>query len=107
HYCWTPAGCVYVPGFWDYPLAERGLPFAPVYFCGPAPSGDWSYSPDYAIAPNGLLSSLFVNPLSNSYYFGDYSDPFYRGLGFSSWYGYASRFHDPLFGHYRWRHRGE
>ena len=39
---WTPRGWVYVPGYWDYPLARRGLVFSPVYFCrsgGRLPSG--------------------------------------------------------------------
>ena len=25
HYHWTPAGCVFVDGYWDYELAHRGL----------------------------------------------------------------------------------
>src|SRR2546422_528661 len=32
HYAWTPAGCVFVEGYWDYPLHRRGLLFAPVCF---------------------------------------------------------------------------
>src|SRR5207302_1673977 len=32
HYIWTPVGCVFVDGYWDYPLDARGLLFAPVRF---------------------------------------------------------------------------
>ena len=31
-YVWTPSGCLFVKGFWDHPLHERGLLFAPVRF---------------------------------------------------------------------------
>jgi hypothetical protein len=30
HYSWTPVGAVFVSGYWDYPLARRGLLFASV-----------------------------------------------------------------------------
>src|SRR5262245_33508853 len=29
-YEWTPTGCVFVEGYWDYPLSGRGLLFTPV-----------------------------------------------------------------------------
>src|SRR5262249_50949590 len=31
-YRWTPCGYIYVPGYWDVPLLDRGLLFAPVRF---------------------------------------------------------------------------
>ena len=31
HYRWTPAGYIFIDGYWDYPLAERGVLFAPAY----------------------------------------------------------------------------
>ena len=34
-YIWTPRGCIFVAGYWDYPLVRRGLPFCPVYFHRP------------------------------------------------------------------------
>src|SRR5262249_4194811 len=30
HYVWTPSGCVFSDGYWDYSLRRRGLLFAPV-----------------------------------------------------------------------------
>src|SRR5437763_31716 len=35
HYLWTPGGYVFVDGYWDYPLEDRGLIFAPVVFRQP------------------------------------------------------------------------
>ena len=32
HYVWTPRGYIFVGGFWDYPIEQRGILFAPVYF---------------------------------------------------------------------------
>jgi WXXGXW repeat (2 copies) len=32
HYVWTPRGYIFVGGFWDYPVARRGVLFAPVNF---------------------------------------------------------------------------
>ena len=31
HYVWTPIGYVFVEGYWDYPLQQRGVLFCPVY----------------------------------------------------------------------------
>ena len=31
HYSWTPAGYVFIDGYWDYCLEDRGMLFAPVY----------------------------------------------------------------------------
>ena len=45
---WTPAGYVFVDGYWDYPLEDRGLLFAPVYFKQPLwRNPDWCYQPSY------------------------------------------------------------
>ena len=32
HYVWTPSGYLFVGGYWDLPVANRGLMFAPVYY---------------------------------------------------------------------------
>ena len=34
-YVVTPAGCVFVPGYWDYVVVDRGVVFAPVRFRRP------------------------------------------------------------------------
>ena len=35
HYVWTPGGYLFVDGYWDLPVASRGLMFAPVYYPQP------------------------------------------------------------------------
>ena len=61
-YCWTPAGYVFVSGYWDHDLVDRGLCFAPVLidarFRGRA---GWFYRPAYNVAADFLLGSLFVH----------------------------------------------
>jgi hypothetical protein len=75
HYQWTPAGYLFVRGFWDRPLHERGLLSAPVYFPR-GPRG--SYTPSYVVQPDFLFSALFVRPGRRHYYFGDYFERRYE-----------------------------
>ncbi len=98
----TPRGCIYVDGYWDYPLEDRGLLFAPVYFSEPwwrRPG--WCYRPVHVLRFGGLLDSLFVR--RGGYFFGDYYGSSYARLGFSPWF--AGQRHDPLFSYYRWNQR--
>jgi hypothetical protein len=109
HYVWTPSGYVFVDGYWDYVLEDRGLPFAPVYFTGnPWARPGWFYRPRYLVYPDFLMSALFVRPGAYSYYFGDYFDPRYGRLGYRSWLDYrlSGSSPDPLFSYYRWHNRG-
>jgi hypothetical protein len=105
-YYWTPTGYCYVDGYWDYPLEDRGLLFAPVYFSRPLwTNPDWYYQPSYCLPFGGLLSWLFCRPSWGCYYFGDYFGPGYFNAGFYPWFAYGRRWHDPLFGYYNWRNR--
>src|SRR5205085_2542891 len=106
-YCATPSGYVFVDGYWDYPLDNRGLLFAPVCFNGtPWTNPGWCYRPSYCVGLGGLLSSLWVGPSRGCYFFGDHFGPRYRGLGFTPWYSYGRGYANPLFGYYRWANRG-
>jgi len=103
-YASTPSGYVYNEGYWDYSLNRRGLAFAPVSF---APSvysrPNYAYTPSYALPVAGLVSSLFVRPSYNSYYFGDYYGGGGGGLGGRSnyvpWFDYNRNRggYDPLY----------
>ncbi len=80
HYVWTPRGCIFVAGYWDYQLSRRGTCFAPVYwrnrvYLRPG----YYYRPYYAIDLLRLPMHLFVRPGYCHYYFGD-------------WYGLSGRF---------------
>jgi hypothetical protein len=99
-YSWTPNGYIYNSGYWDYPLANRGMAFAPTYFSQPIyTQPNFLYSPAAALVTSGLLSSLFVRPAFGSYYFGDYYAPNYFQSGFYPWYSFhGSRYgYDPLY----------
>src|SRR5207244_3339883 len=84
---WTPRGYAFIPGYWDYPLGQRGLLFAPVNFRSPLWNvAGWAYRPSYAIGINTpWFSALFAGPNRN-YYFGNYYGSRYAGLGYSPWY---------------------
>jgi len=105
-YHWTPRGYLFVRGYWDYPLANRGLLFAPVAFRRPLwQTPGWAYRPAYVVGYRPLVDSLFVRPGWRHYYFGDYYGPAYAKLGFSPWHTYGPRYHDPLFTYARWANR--
>ena len=103
-YAWTPRGWVYVPGYWDYPLARRGLVFSPVYLCpaGPLlPAGDLpgcGRVRRLAFLPPGLwlllLRRLLRRPLRREFWHSSLVLlQFVRKVGY-----------DPLFGYYNWYH---
>ncbi|HEV3078906.1 MAG TPA: hypothetical protein VGY66_03980 [Gemmataceae bacterium] len=107
YYSWTPNGCVYVNGYWDYPLVNRGTLFAPVYFNQPLwQTAGWAYRPWFAVDIGNWWGSLFIGPYRNSYFFGNYYSPFYARAGFWPWYSWGRNYYDPLFNHARWANRG-
>jgi hypothetical protein len=100
HYAWTPDGCVFVDGYWDYPLHRRGLLFAPVCF-EHSFRGPWT--PEYVVSASFLPGALFVQPSQHHYYFGDYFGSTYRRAGFTPWVDFRLGHStvDPLFAYYR------
>jgi hypothetical protein len=110
HYIWVPSGCIFVDGFWDYPLENRGLLFAPVRIAvALLAQPNWVYTPQYVVSTQTLLEALFVGPRSRHYYFGDYFGPRYQKLGYVFWANYRLNRHTPdvLFSYYRHRPGGE
>lgn len=103
HYCYTGGGAYFVNGYWDYPLASRGLLYAPVYWSRPIYNNPgWYYRPRSVIDSALLLTALFVNPYHSHYYYG------YGGWG-SNWYrpwwawGWGgNRVYDPFYSYHRW-----
>jgi hypothetical protein len=97
-------GYIFVDGYWDYPLADRGLLFAPVYL---RPrlyvNSDFVYVPRYVIYTDFLFGALFSRPDEGCYYFGDYFGDGYARRGFTAWIDIRIGGHgyDPLFGYYR------
>jgi hypothetical protein len=107
HYVWSPGGFIFVDGYWDYAVENRGLLFAPVYVA-PAfrTQPSFVYRPLLVVLDTFLLTALFERPYYAHYYFGDYYDARYSRLGFVPWT--EARFgryvEDPLFTYYRRQH---
>ena len=108
HYTWTPRGYVFVSGHWDYPLRNRGVLFAPVYFPGHTYwRSRYSYSLNIVVDIGNLEFGFFTRPRYSHYYFGDYYDSFYVGIGIFPRFECVSRYswYDPIYLHDRWRNR--
>jgi len=104
HYTWTPRGYVYVPGYWDHDIVHRGVMFAPVYYDQPIYTRpNYYYSPSTVLDLAVILTSLFVQPRSHHYYYGDYYDRRYEEGGYYPWYSkQLTRYgDDPIYSHYR------
>ena len=108
HYVCTPRGYVFAAGHWDYPLRSRGVLFAPVYI----PRHVWerpgfSLSLGVAVDIGALQLNLFTCPRYCHFYFGDYYDDFYIGIGIFPRFECESRhsWYDPIYEHDRWFHR--
>lgn len=108
YYCHTPRGYVYVGGYWDYPLARRGVLYAPVYWNNRgyrAPG--YAYRPRSVIDAGLLITSLFVNPGRQHYYYGSYG-PSFRNQGYYPWFSYSAGnrgYYDPFYAYYRSNNR--
>jgi hypothetical protein len=103
-YVWSPAGCIFVEGYWDRPLRRRGLLFAPIYLTRDVLARrDFQFVPSYVVRDDFLLGALFVRPESRHYFFGDYFEGRYRREGFVPWIDYrVNKFaYDPLFAYVR------
>jgi hypothetical protein len=108
YYVWTPRGYFFCNGHWDYPLEDRGILFAPVYF----PSSvylrpGFTYTPTIVLDLSILTTSLFTYPRYCHYYFGDYYADAYLNVGIFPWFdvGRIHTWYDPIYVYDRWNHR--
>src|SRR5262249_4768929 len=96
---------LFVEGYWDLPLASRGILFAPVYYPQPVYLQPYYvFTPSITIATPGLVANLFVQPSYGHYCFGDYYDRTFLSVGIFPWFSFRyaagpSRpgVYDPLF----------
>ena len=110
HYQWAPRGYVFVDGYYDYPVAQRGVLYAPVHFDPSVYSQrGYSFSPRTVINPAVFAQHLFLRPSYGHYYFGDYYGSNYATNGYSPWFSFAnSRMgYDPFYAYQHWTHRNE
>ncbi len=103
HYIWTPAGHVFIEGYWDYVLHRRGLLFAPVYVSPDVVvRTEFCYVPRHVVCHEFMIGCLFVRPACHHYYYGDYFEARYTDAGYVAFVDYriGGHYHDPLFGYY-------
>jgi hypothetical protein len=92
HYVWSPAGCLFISGYWDYTLQARGMCFAPVYFTQTIYTQPYyTYRPYCALELAHLALHLFVHPWSHHYCYGDYYGPAYAAYGYRPWFDFHYR----------------
>lgn len=108
HYVYTTRGYIYVGGYWDFPVQQRGVLFAPVYFNAPV-ARSYVYSPRVVVNSAALIDNLFLRPTYRHYYFGDYYAANYRGRGILPWFTFNnSRYgYDSLYSYHRWNNRND
>ncbi|MBW3538801.1 MAG: YXWGXW repeat-containing protein [Planctomycetes bacterium] len=110
NYVWTPRGCVFVDGYWDHELVDRGVLFAPVYFERDIyRTRGFYHRPNVVLDVRPLVLHLFVRPQYHHYYFGDFYDDRYAGYGIRPWAAFyaGGRHYDPLLTYYSWRYRSQ
>jgi hypothetical protein len=106
HYVWTPSGFLFVPGYWDVPIASRGLLFAPVYYPQPVYlQAGFTFAPSISIVGSAVTANLFVQASTNQYLFGDFYAQNYVSVGITPWFSFTvatgrPAFYDPLFSYY-------
>jgi len=110
HYLWTPRGAIFVDGYWDYRLDDRGTLFAPVAIDAAARGqAGFRYTPSVVIDPARIFVNLFVRPEYHHYYFGDYYGDAYTHDGIYPWYEFQTghRGYDPLLSYYVWKNEAQ
>ena len=108
HYIWTPRGCIFVPGYWDYAIDQRGLLFAPVAFdAGFYSQPGFCYTPAVVVNVTFITVNLFIGPGRHHYFFGDYYDDRCHRRGFVPSYEFHRNHggYDPIFASQQWDHR--
>jgi|GEM_PF-2546741 len=81
----TPSGYIHNDGFWDYPLADRGVLYAPAEPVVDVIPAHFVYTPDVVVPAAGLVDHLFCSTAVGGYHFGDFYDPVYFNRGFIPW----------------------
>ncbi len=103
HYCWTPRGAVFLNGYWDYPLDNRGVAFCPVRFQNqPYLAPGYRYTPTAAVRSRNLLLHMFVGPRWNHFFYGNYYGNVAVQAGLRPWFQDARPHGHPLLSYYTW-----
>jgi hypothetical protein len=102
-YLRAPGGCLFVKGFWDFPLQDRGLLFAPCRINPKWLARRWTHVPNFVVNPDCLLGALFVRPTAHAFFFGDFFDNRWAKQGFIPWVDHqlGKQVPDPNFAYYQ------
>jgi hypothetical protein len=106
HYRWSPGGYVFVAGYWDLAVSKRGILYAPVYV-SPTVRVSYTYTPAYAVRDTVVVDTLFVQPATCHYYFGDYYETRYRDSGYVSCVAYSETRYDSIVVYERYERRSD
>lgn len=102
-YVWTPNGYVFLNGYWDYRLSNRGYCFAPTYFPTPIyQQTSFYYQPRVILNTNSMFHHLFIRTGYHHYFFGNYYGVQYSSRQIVPAYVYhqTSSCYDPLMSYY-------
>jgi len=86
-YVWSPRGYVFVRGYWDLPLEQRGILFAPLAMAGRSLT---RVTPTVIIDVREALAHWFVEPAYRHYCFGNYYDTDGKAGPIVSWFDRAA-----------------
>ncbi len=106
HYVWTPSGYLFVAGYWDLPVANRGLMFAPVYYPTPVyAQPGFVFTPSISIVGSAMTANLFVSAGHQSVPLRQLLRRELRRVGITPWFSFSfatgpPMFYDPLFSYY-------
>ena len=90
HYVWTPSGYLFVGGYWDLPVANRGLMFAPVYYPQPVyAQPSFVFTPSISIVGSAVTANLFVSAGTNQYLFGNFYAQNFLSVGITPWFSFS------------------
>lgn len=95
----TPAGSVLLRGYWDYPLTQRGVLFAPVSVVNGREASP-AFTPQSVVNIGRLSGWLFTWTAYGHYCFGDYFGEARRERAIEPWFRAEN---DPVFAYERWR----
>jgi len=107
-YVWTPGGYVFVNGYWDYPLVNRGLLFAPIYFSDPLwLRPGWFFRPRFVLGWGSpwWFNNFWWRPGWPNFFFGNFGGPAFARAGFRPWFA-GPTWGNSMFNFYRWQNRG-
>ncbi|HEY1860031.1 MAG TPA: hypothetical protein VGG61_06735 [Gemmataceae bacterium] len=107
HYRWSPSGYIFVPGYWDIVVANRGVMYAPVYIDTNVVGATYVYTPAYVVPETVVVSAMFIRPSCCHYYYGDYYEVRYRDCGYTSCVVYSQSHYDSIVVYETYAHREE